>query len=411
MTTRIAALTVAIMIVAFGTPAVRAVSPAFDDVLAVPFFWSPGGHRSAMGDFMVLNDGTVMMAYTDQTDTFISAEQRRIAAVFSTDQGKTWGNSTTLIDPPGGGAGAPYICHPSLLRAANGDILLSYVRANFAASPYQSGNLIRRSSDEGQTWSAPTIQSTAPGYPSLPYEGVAHIHNDRMQTLSNGRIIAMAETKKYFPSTRDHEGYVGQAYYSDDQGYTWYPGAGHLDMYPVEVQEADFVELTDGRLMMFARSYSGHPVRAYSNDSGNTWYGGQLMTELSMPYAGFTTVRRIPSTGDLLFLWPDESGVNGGGLAIRTSIACAISQDEGQTFIHHQQIVANPQQDFGYQCLEFLDDGTALLGYHTNDGLHVASIPTGWFYETVPEPGTLTLMLCGIATAAFYGWRKKDTSR
>ena len=401
MTTRIAILTIAIMVVVFDVPTVRASAPAFDDVVAVPLPWSQYGYRSAMGDFVTLNDGSVVMSYTEP----LGEHKGRIAAVKSYDKGKTWGQPYTMLEPYAGTDGAGY-CHPSFLRLDNGEILLSYIRANFVVTPYVSGNLIRRSSDEGQTWSAPTIQSTAPGNPSQQYDGVAHIHNDRMQILSTGRIIAMAERKDYHLSRFSHNGYVGMAYYSDDQGYTWQPGTGVVDMYPIEVQEADVVELKSGRLMMFARSYDAHPVCAYSDDFGETWLGGQLMTELSMPYCGFTTVRRIPSTDDLLFIWPGEANLIN-GVPTRSSLNCAISQDEGNTFTHYQKIVGDPQWDYGQQAIEFLDDGTALLGYHTNDGLHVAKIPTDWFYEVVPEPGALALLLTGLFTMAAHGWRQR----
>ena len=77
----------------------------------------------------------------------------------------------------------------------------------------------------------------------------------------------------------------------------WQASKNTVDMYPIEVQEADAVELKDGRVMMFARTYSGHPARAYSSDKGETWSKGELIKELVMATRDLPTVRRIPVDG------------------------------------------------------------------------------------------------------------------
>jgi sialidase-1 len=153
-------------------------------------------------------------------------------------------------------------------------------------------------------------------------------------------------------------------------------------MKPIEVQEADGVELKDGRVMMFARTYSGHPVRAYSSDGCATWSKGEEMKELSMPYAGLPTVRRIPQTGDLLFIWISERSQDKQNPKVhrRCALATSISKDEGKTFGPLRYIARDPDNDYGYQCIEFLGNDLALVGYHSRDGLHVARIKMDWFY-------------------------------
>ena len=196
--------------------------------------------------------------------------------------------------------------------------------------------------------------------------------------------LATAEYKAHWPSTRDHAGYVGMTFFSDDGGYSWQVSKNTVDMVKqgVEVQEADIVELKDGRVMMFARTYSGFPVRAYSKDRGETWSEGEPINELPMPYAGLPTVRRIPSTGDLLFIWISERSIDKDDPKIhrRCALSTAISKDEGQTFGPFRHIARDPEDDFGYQCNEFLGDDLALVAYHARDGLHVARIGIEWFY-------------------------------
>jgi sialidase-1 len=352
-----------IAVVMLATCSWALAAAPFEETYAVKVPRSVYGPRGMMGDFIMLKDGTLMMSFT---------RDGSIAAVQSPDQGKTWGEPVTLVakpQPPAQGA----FCHSSFLRLANGNILLSYIYGTDAV-PYYGHNYYRLSADEGKTWTDQFI--------ATPNPGIIYAHNDRLMTLSTGRILSIIELKAYKPSTDDHSGYVGAACFSDDQGLSWKISKNTVDMQPIEVQEADAVELKDGRIMMFARTYSGHPARAYSSDGGETWSKGEMIQELSQPYAGFPAVRRIPSTGDLLFMWCGEKSTpETGGSPRRCALACAISQDEGKTFIHQRTIARDPEDDFGYQCIEFVGNDLAIVGYHSRDGLRVARIGIDWFYE------------------------------
>ena len=92
-------------------------------------------------------------------------------------------------------------------------------------------------------------------------------------------------------------------------------------------------------------------------------------------------MRRIPSTGDLLFIWCGEKGVVSGSCERRSAMACAVSKDEGRTFVHQRNIARDPEDDFGYQCVEFVGKDLVLIGYHCRDGLRVARIGVDWFYK------------------------------
>jgi len=330
--------------------------------------WPRGtyGYRGNMGDFARLKDGSLLMSFTNQ--------EGAIAAIRSVDGGITWSAPFVLVPAPTTPARG-HICHPSFLRCQNGDLLLSYIYSTHPTTPYYAHNYYRRSADEGRTWTDQFIMTPHPGY--------VLVHNDRLFMLSSGRLVAMAEFKAHKPSSEDHAGFVGLAFYSDDDGYSWQVSKNVVDMQPLEVQEADGVELRDGRVMMFARTYSGHPVRAYSSDGCETWSAGEVIYDLQMPYAGLPTVRRIPSTGDLLFIWISGQAVDAHNprLRRRSRLSTAISTDEGQTFTHIRHLRDDPDDDFGYQCVEFLDDNIVLIGYHARDGLHIARVSVHWFYE------------------------------
>ncbi|HOX38236.1 MAG TPA: sialidase family protein [Candidatus Brocadiia bacterium] len=349
--------------------AASAGDAVFEDVHAVKMQKNVYGYRGSNGDFVRLKDGAILYCYTNGG----------IVARKSSDLGKTWGDESTLVPAPKPPAGG-YICHPSFLRLKNGNILLSYIYSTYPATPYHGHNYYRLSADEGATWTEQYLMT--------PYPGYCIVHNDRILTLSTGRILAMAEYKAHFPSSNDHGGYVGMSFYSDNDGLSWYPSKNTVDMTPVEVQEADAVELKDGGVMMFARTYSEHPVRAYSADGGETWSKGEVIKELEMPCAGLPTVRRIPRTGDLLFIWISEKANDKQDPKIlrRCALTSAISRDDGKTFENLRHIRRDPEDDFGYQCVEFVGDDLALVGYHARDGLHVARIGIDWFYGK-PEEG------------------------
>ncbi len=335
----------------------------FEDNLAVPFPRQTYGYRSSMGNFLLRKDGSLLMSFT----------RDGLEAVVSTDQGKTWKEAHQLVPKPAPPASGN-ILHPGFLRLANGDVLLSYIYSTYPTTPYYGHNYYRRSADDGKTWSDQYMLTPHPGY--------VIIHNDRIHTLSNGRILAIAEFKAHMPSTEDHRGYVGMSFFSDDMGYSWQPSRNTVDMYPVEVQEGDSVELKDGRIMMFARSYSGYAVKAFSQDKGETWSAGELMKEIKIPNAAMPSVRRIPGTGDLLFVWISESAKdkNDPKISRRCALTTAISKDEGKTFIHQRNIAKDENEDYGYQCIEFIGNDMAVIGYHCREGLRVARIGIDWFY-------------------------------
>jgi hypothetical protein len=75
----------------------------------------------------------------------------RTIVVFSSDKGKTWGNPVTVATQPR--PAQEGCCEADLVRAANGDILCA-MRSGGSMGKFTPCYLCR-SSDEGQTWSAP----------------------------------------------------------------------------------------------------------------------------------------------------------------------------------------------------------------------------------------------------------------
>ena len=207
----------AVTLVAFVIPSLftpSAGAALFEQTLAVQVPRGVYGPRGMMGDFVLLKDGTLMMSFT---------KDGAILGIQSPDQGKTWGEAFPLVAKP---AGMGYFCHPSFLRLANGEILNAYIYSTGGETPYYGHNYYRRSADEGKTWGEQFVMT--------PHPGCVYAHNDRLLTLSNGRILAIAEYKAHKPASDDHSGYVGMSFFSDNHGHIWQASRNTVDMSPVE---------------------------------------------------------------------------------------------------------------------------------------------------------------------------------
>ncbi len=345
--------------------AAAGLDASFEDLCVVPLPKGTYGYRGMPGSMVLLKDDRLLLAYMGMDPS--GKSRQCIAARYSSDQGRTWGEEFDLIARPRPEAGDLY-CHPSLLRLANGDLLLSYIYGS-GATPLFGHNYYRRSTDDGATWGDQLIATPAPGY---------HImHNDKLVQHSSGRIIAPVESQQS-DKGNDHAGYVSYVWYSDDNGYSWRWHGSAVNLLPVEAQEPHVVELKGGRLLMLMRTYSGSVARAWSDDRGETWSKGEMIPELPLPRSSAAlNVKRIPATGDLLLLrstsGPSEPPHR------RTPFTSILSKDDGATWTNERVIAGDPEDDYGYPSLLFVGD-MALISYHQRDGLHVARIGTGWFY-------------------------------
>lgn len=210
-----------------------------------------------------------------------------------------------------------------------------------------------------------------------PHPGYNIIHNDKFVQLASGRIVAPVEYERV-TSGDDHAGYVSYTVYSHDNGYSWHESGNMVNILPVEAQEPHVVELRDGRVMMLMRTYSGYVARSCSEDKCATWSEGKPVPELKRPSnSSALNIKRIPGTGDLLLLRcsgnpPEQPG-------IRTPFVSVLSRDEGETWVNERVISGDPEEDYGYPSLLFVDE-TALISYHRRDGLYVLRIGVDWFY-------------------------------
>jgi len=347
---------------------------------------TPEAPRHGEGDLIERKDGSLLLVWTD----FYAGRMRddapsRISARVSTDGGKTWGEPWTIVQHPNRER-PPYPRSISLLQAHNGDIILAYI--DLLPGMSVQNMVLRRSSDEGQTWTEP-VQIA-------PDNGNVHAANcGCFRMLSSGRIIL---------STREYVGGIRWPYclYSDDDGYTWQAGQHVPDPELTaeqksgqNVNEPSVAELADGRLLMTMRSIAGGQFFSYSSDGGETWtkpYLSPLRGRCSP-----ATIRRIPGTDDILAIW-DYCFYQRGRLV------SAISNDGGKTWQHLKLVEQSPYHEYCYTSITFVDDKVYLTYYHypgyssrrlfsseyqdfTYHDQRLTVLPIEWFYRDVPPGG------------------------
>ena len=238
---------------------------------------------------------------------------------------------------------------PSLLRLASG--ALGLVQDRETGGAHGDTLSFHVSKDDGQTWSAGVDLGPA---------GTVFCTHDCALTLSSGRLIMPTYTMigptptgspKHHPRRFGRTFGTGMAcamsysfvYYSDDEGLTWQRSLNEtfvtLDRNikgAYGAGEPSAIELKDGRLLMLLRTDLGRHFRSYSEDQGETWQEAEPTDLVCYPCP--CSLRRIPTTGDLLVIWTQIAPCEAMQGLYRHRLSCAISKDEGLTWQNHKNL-------------------------------------------------------------------------
>tara|TARA_B100000929_G_scaffold28029_1_gene20690 strand:- start:887 stop:2047 length:1161 start_codon:yes stop_codon:yes gene_type:complete len=338
----------------------------------------PGNPRNSEGDFIRLKDGRMMFLYTHFTDGAGDHSKAHLAARYSSDAGKTWTTSDKVALR---NEGDWNIMSVSLLRLDDGSIALFYLRKN---SLQDCRPLLRRSIDEGKTWSKPTEIIKAP-------VGYYVMNNDRVvQLKKSGRLIAPVALHNLPGYAKPDWAGIIMCYLSDDNGQSWRRGKTTMKTHDnagkrVMTQEPGVVELKDGRLMMFCRTDGGSQFVSFSRDGGDTW--SPLRASNMISPRSPAAIERIPSTGDLLLAWNDHSEITPDLRGYRTPFTVAISRDDGKTWSAAKTLQDDPHGWYCYTAMAFIDD-RVLLGHSAGDRrkghlgtVQITTLSVKWLYK------------------------------
>lgn len=336
---------------------------------------TPEHSRHSEASFVTLKSGRIIFAWSKFSGSNSDFGEAVIATRYSDDGGKTWSNKDKILIHK---EGTTNVMSPSLLRLEDGRIAIVYLRKDGKklCMPYY-----RTSSDELETLSNPVSIASEPGY--------YVVNNDRMVQMKCGRIIVPAALHRYRgPSVllpgEEAKSFLSSPaiilfFLSDDGGVRWCESlTNYYRCFPSGhgLQEPGIIELKDGRLWSWTRpGVEGRQWESFSDDSGQTW--SEAMPSWFVTPSSPMQIKRISSTGDLLAVWNDHSGIfktkepepiSWG----RTPLVCAISQDEGKTWKYHKLLEDSPKHGFCYPAIHFIEDAV-LISY--NAGGATSKIP------------------------------------
>ncbi len=326
--------------------------------------------RNSEGAFLDLADGRILFAYSHYVaNSMDDGAPAAIGRCFSSDGGETWSKREIWIKPEE--HGAQNLMSVSLLRLQTGEIGLFYL---IKRGHEQECRLhMRRSADEGKTWSEPVCCISCPGY--------FVVNNDRVIQLASGRLIFAAskhnirEKSGVNNKTFDDRSAV-YYYYSDDNGETWQESQtiSYLNVSHTEtgLQEPGVIALQNGVIWAWARTDMGRQYQMFSVDEGTTWTAAEPSV-FSGPCSPLS-MKRMPGSGSLLAVWNPipmyqtrKSVAAGWG---RTPLVGAVSADEGATWSNYFFVDDDEDAGYCYTAIHFTGD-SVLLAYcagGTGDG-------------------------------------------
>lgn len=303
-----------------------------------------GNPRNGEGDVVALSDGRLLMVYGEFLGNSDSA-QATLQGVYSADRGRTWGGKHTVQE----NIGQLNIMSVSLLRLQNGEILLHFLKKDehmLQCTPY-----IRRSADEGRTWSAP--EAVTPPRAPLYYV----VNNDRLIQLRGGRILIPACVYDNGARTGD------RLFLSDDNGRSWTAAAVHPfgdnEHGPLE---PGVIELRDGRILMWCRT-GLRDIHACQSTDGGERFGPWRPLGLPAPSAP-ASMARLPSTGDILCIFNSHAVPREYWAVDRSPLTAALSADEGDTWRIVGDLEPDRTRAYCYTSITFLPEQEVLLTYY-----------------------------------------------
>jgi sialidase-1 len=211
--------------------------------------------------------------------------------------------------------------------------------------------------DDGKTWSSPVeLTSTIKRRETRSLASGPGIGIELKRGAHAGRLL--------FPFNEGANGiYDAFAVYSDDNGRTWHRGMEAPKPSQLQPNETQFVELSDGDVMLNARNQASdhHRLESVSHDGGETWDTVRPIPDLVDPVCMGSIVRVSFDPNLMAFSNPADARrrVNG---------TVRLSSDDGKSWTILRE-VTDATSSFEYSCLCPLSSSQMGLIYETREVL------------------------------------------
>ena len=260
----------------------------------------------------------------------------------SEDNGQTWSAIRTIVDYPYGESASD----PSMiLDQDTGEVFLFYNYMDLKTAPNQYLFKVIKSTDHGKSWSTP-LDITSQIAPE-------NSQND-FQFITSGKGIQTSSGTLLHTLVNLDKGLF--VFGSDDHGKSWY-----LINTPISPgDESKIVELADGSWMINSRvNKSGLRYVHKSSNKGQSWET-QADSTLIDPACNASIIRyNFENNGENLLLFSNPSSRDK-----RENLSVKISYDEGKSWKHSK--VITPEMS-AYSTLCVLNNGEIGLFYEADD--------------------------------------------
>ena len=331
--------------------------------------WTAENPRHDHQQIFPLSDGRLMLVWSEYyvhrpsrifRSTYSQQGSRddtpcRISARISKDSGRSWSGRIILQDNVWG----RNVKHPNLARTPSGDVVFLFT--SWEHDIHERRIMLRRSSDDCETWSEPE-QMSPPG-------GFYPINADHILVHSSGRIVLPVFWSPKIWEKGEH--FRAFCFYSDDDGRTWQQSRNRIDLPKRGAEEPAIAEAPDGSLVCMLRTTLGKIYQAFSQDRGESWSEAQP-TKLPSPSAA-SALKRVPGTSDLLFLWNNATPYalsRPGSTSFhypRNPLSSALSKDGGRTWTNIRVIENREGYISGYPAVTFVGDEALVTYYHASE--------------------------------------------
>ncbi len=249
----------------------------------------------------------------------------------STDQGQTWSKMTVIEDPGELWSAA----NPTtVVDRDNGRVWLFYLRCH----PERNTSTARPGTDDSQVmvrWSDDHgINWSEP----IDVTTVTRAMDDaqwRVTVIGPGGGIQLKSGRLIVPAWK-YEPFRVFAVFSDDHGQSWQ--RGQLVPGDAGYDESQLVELADGRVIFDMRQSQGpHRWMALSDDQGTSWsapYPGNPVTPVACAIERYAA--HVSPDNRERILWTGPKGPD------RHTLVMRVSYDQGKTFQNERLIADEP---------------------------------------------------------------------